>query len=87
MDNKEKTNTVAPWWRDGVIIFTKVSAYIAVPIIVASYIGKFLDEKYNKNNLFFYISIVIAFASTIYLIWKEMKIYKKKIEKEDNKRI
>lgn len=87
MEKKNNTNTEAPWWRDGVIIFVKVSAYIAVPVILASYIGQFLDNKYNTNNLYFYISITIAFLSTMYLIWKEMKIYKKKINEstEDNK--
>jgi len=82
MENGNKTNTEAPWWRDGVIIFTKVSAYIAVPVILASYIGQFLDNKYNTSNLYFYISIAVAFLTTLYLIWKEMKIYKKKMEKE-----
>ena len=74
-----------PWWRDGVIIFAKVSRYIAFPIILASYIGKYLDQKYNTNNLIFFILIATAFLSTIYLIWREMKIYKKKIDKEENK--
>ena len=82
MENNIK-NT--PWWRDGLIIFTKVSAYIAVPVILASFIGKYLDRKYNTGNLLFLVLIGIAFLSTIYLIWKEMKIYKKKIEKEENK--
>jgi len=82
MDNKDKTKIEVPWWRDGIIIFTKVSAYIAIPIILGSYIGNILDQKYNTNNLYFYILISIAFISTIYLIWKEMKIYKKKMEKE-----
>jgi hypothetical protein len=84
MENKEKTNTEAPWWRDGVVVFTKVSAYIAVPIILASYIGQFLDNKYNTGNLYFYISIAIAFLTTLYLIWKEMKTYKKKMERDSN---
>jgi uncharacterized membrane protein YfcA len=84
MNKDENPNSInPPWWREGVIIFTKVSAYIAFPIIIASYIGNYLDNKYNKNNLFFYILIAISFISTIYLIWNEMRIYKKKIEKEE----
>ena len=83
MNNEENKNNQAPWWRDGLIIFTKVSAYIAVPIIIALYLGKYLDEKYNTNNLMFFILVAIAFLSTIYLIWKEMKIYKKKMDQEE----
>ncbi len=86
MKNKEKTTKIIiPWWRDGVIIFTKVSAYIAIPIIIASFTGEYLDKKYNTNSLIFYILITIAFFCTIYLIYKETRIYKRKIEKEENK--
>ena len=78
-----ENNNNKPWWRDGIIVFVKVSGYIAFPIILASFIGKYFDEKYNSSNKFFFIAITIAFISTIYLIAKEMKVYKKKLEKEE----
>lgn len=84
MNDKEQLNNEAPWWRDGVLIFGKVSAYIVIPVILASYLGKYLDQKYDTGNLLFLCLIVFAFISTIYLIWRELKIYKKKIEKEEN---
>ena len=85
-DSKENNkNNKIPWWRDGVIIFVKVSAYIAAPVVIASFAGKYLDQKYNTGNLLFLVLIGIAFLSTIYLIWKEMKIYKKKIEKDSDR--
>lgn len=79
MDDK---NIEKPWWRDGILLFTKVSAYIAGPIILASIVGKYLDKKYDTGSLIFFILIGIAFVSTILLIWREMKIYKKTIKKE-----
>ncbi|MBK5215479.1 MAG: AtpZ/AtpI family protein [Candidatus Pacebacteria bacterium] len=83
MKNEENKNSInPPWWRDGIIIFTKLSAYIAFPIIIASFVGNYLDNKYSKNNLFFFSLIAFAFILTIYLIWNEMRIYKKKIDKE-----
>ena len=82
MNNK---NIQKPWWRDGVVVFTKVSAYIVVPIIIASYAGKYLDQKYNTNNFIFLGLIILAFAITIYMIWTEMKIYKKKLDLSEKK--
>lgn len=87
---KNNQNLQKPWWRDGVILFIRISTYIAFPVIVASFLGKFLDNKYKTNNLFFLILIAIAFLSTIYLIWREAKIYKKEMDKiekieKDNK--
>ena len=81
MENNKNKNI--PWWKDGVIIFSKVTAYIAFPIIIASYIGNFLDKKNNSGNLYFLSLITIAFLSTIFLIWKEMRSYKKKMEKDE----
>lgn len=78
-----KNNYKTPWWRDGLIIFTRVSSYIVVPVILGSIIGKYLDNKYNTGNLLFYISIGIAFISTIYLIGKEVKRYKRSLEKQE----
>jgi len=89
MENK---NTKEPWWKDGIIIFSKVSGYIIVPVILGSYIGKYLDQKYNTEPTLFLVSIGIAFISTIFLIWREMKVYKKKLdlsaqaEKEENQK-
>jgi hypothetical protein len=79
--NNEKLKIETPWWRDGVIVFTKISAYISVPVIIASYVGEYLDNKYNSGNLLFLLSVGIAFIITIFLIWREMKVYRKKIEK------
>jgi hypothetical protein len=73
-------DTNEPWWREGVIIFSKVSGYIVVPIILASYIGKSLDQKYNTEPKIFLVSVGIAFIFTILLIWREMKVYKKKLD-------
>jgi len=81
MDNDK--NVEKPWWREGVLLSAKVSAYIAFPVIITSYVGKYLDKKYNTSPYLFFISIAIGFASTIYLIWKEVKIYQRKIEKEE----
>lgn len=71
-------NDIKPWWRDGVIVFGKVTSYIAIPVITASYIGKYLDLKYNSGNKLFLISVAISFLLTTYLIVNEARIYNKK---------
>ena len=80
---EDKPKIEKPWWRDGVIIFVKVSGYIAIPVILASIIGKSLDRKYNSDPFIFLSLVMVAFATTISLIWREMRVYKSKIEKEE----
>jgi len=79
----ENNKITKPWWRDGVILFTKVSAYIAFPVIIASYVGKYLDKKYNTDQVLFFISVAVSFIFTILLILREVKIYKKSLEKSN----
>jgi F0F1-type ATP synthase assembly protein I len=71
-----------PWWKPGLTIFIKVSASIAVPIIIALYVGKFLDAKYHTAPWIFLGLTLLAFLTSIYSIWKNIKIYIRSLEKE-----
>ena len=75
-----------PWWRDGLIVFFKVSAYIAFPIIIASFAGKSLDKKYNSDPFIFLTLIAVAFITTTFLIVKEAKAFKDKMDKEQKEK-
>jgi F0F1-type ATP synthase assembly protein I len=48
----EKTS-LKPWWQPALIIFAEVTGWIAVPIIIALYLGRYLDEKNNSEPWFF----------------------------------
>ena len=67
-DNKD-------WWRPGLVVFTRTSAYIAFPIIIALFIGKYLDNKYHTTPYIVLASMVLAFTVSITLIWKSLKLY------------
>ncbi len=80
MKNNEQNNEL--WWKPAIIVFASVSAWIAVPIIAALYLGKYLDKKYASQPKFFLILIAVAFLITIFGI---IRILKKQIGKmKDN---
>ena len=80
MKNDEQNNEL--WWKPAIIVFASVSAWIAVPIIAALYLGKYLDKKYASQPKFFLILIAVAFLITIFGI---IRILKKQIGKmKDN---
>ncbi len=84
MDNdKEKLNKEAPWWQEGVITFAKVSASIAVPIVIALYLGKYLDNKYNTEPWIFLSLTFIAFIISLVSIWINMMKYIKDLESKE----
>ena len=79
MDKTDKT----PWWKPGIVIFTKVSAAVAIPIILALFIGKYLDTKYGTSPWIFLGLTAIAFIISLISIWRSLTGYMKKLAKEE----
>ena len=75
-----------PWWKPGMELFLKLSGWIGGPVIIAVFVGKFLDRKYNTEPWLFLLSVGIAFAvSMIALVKIGFKEFKK-IEEENRKK-
>jgi len=74
-----------PWWQPGMLLFGRLSGWIAGPIIIALFVGKWLDKKYNSEPWIFLLSIAIAFIISSVGIVRESKIVMNKII-EDEKR-
>lgn len=81
MENgKEKKE--APWWQPGLILFMRLSGWIAGPVIIAVFIGKWLDRKYNSEPWLFLVSVGVAFFFSMFGIVHDSIQEMKKIEKE-----
>lgn len=76
-----------PFWQPALEISIQVSAWIAGPIVLALFAGKWLDKKYESEPWLFLGCIGLAFIISCYGIVKISLNYIKKIEKEiqDNK--
>lgn len=73
----------APWWQPGLILFSKLSTWIAIPILLALFIGKYLDRKFGTEPwLFLSLTGVSFIISTIGLVIESSKAMKK-IEAEE----
>lgn len=84
MDKQHENNNA--WWRPAMHLFAQISAWIVGPIVVALFLGAWLDDKYNDGQSFyFYICIAVAFLITnIGLVINVIKAAKT-MEKEDKK--
>ena len=66
MENSNQNfNNGSPWWRPGVQIFSEISTWIAVPIILALIGGKALDKHYGTKPLLLLVSAGVAFLISI----------------------
>ncbi len=77
MNNKDD------WWKPGIIIFTKVSAAVAIPIVIALYLGKYLDTKYDTAPWIFLGLTFIAFIISLISIWRSLQNYISKLKEEE----
>lgn len=76
MENNKQEN---PWWQPGMLLFGRLSGWIAGPIIAALFVGKWLDNKYNSKPWIFLASVGIAFIISSVGIVKEAKVMMNKI--------
>jgi F0F1-type ATP synthase assembly protein I len=73
------------WWRPAVLIFSEISTWIAVPIILALIAGKALDKHYGTEPWIFLSFAAFGFFISSYGIIKAVKRFSKKIEKDNKK--
>lgn len=70
------------WWEPALEIFAQITGWIAGPIIIALFLGKYLDDKYQTKPWFFLGLIIFAFFITSFGVVRITTDYIKKIEKE-----
>ncbi len=81
-DNKNPKDL---WWQPGLVLFVKLSGWIAGPIIAGVFIGRWLDKKYHTDPWLFLLIVGIAFLfSTIGIVRESLKEMKR-IEDENKK--
>jgi F0F1-type ATP synthase assembly protein I len=85
-ENKNNLKNKGIWWKPAFEIFSEISTWIAVPIILAVILGKYLDERYNTKPWLLIGCTVVAFLISSYGIVKAVKKYAAKIMKEEKKR-
>ncbi len=77
-------------WRLGLQAFAQMSGAIAFPVLIALFVGRFLDQKYQTGHLYFFILTLVAFIVSCVSIGvlgvKYLnQINKQVINKEENK--
>jgi F0F1-type ATP synthase assembly protein I len=63
-------------------VFAKVSGWIAAPVVIALFAGRYLDNKYETKPWITLTLIGLSFAVSLFGIIKESLKYIKEIEKK-----
>ena len=85
---KDKQAQNSDYWRgEGLNLFVKLSSWIVMPILLAVWVGKKLDVKFDSEPKFFLITVGLAFIASIAgMIVSALKEFKKiEAENKNNK--
>ncbi len=79
-ENDQKLNNNGPWWKPGVELFSEVSTWIVAPILVALFLGKYLDNRFNTKPVIFLSLAGLGFIITCIGIVRNVRSYTKKLK-------
>ena len=82
MKNGEKN--VKLWWQPALMMFARLTGWIAVPVIIGAFLGKWLDKKNDSEPWLFLISVGMAFFISMIGVIRNGLVEFKKIEKENS---
>lgn len=85
MKNESENNKV-PWWQPSLVLFARLSGWIAVPVIIAVYVGKALDKKYGTEPWLFLTTVGVAFFLSSFGIIRDSMKEIKRIEREEKEK-
>ena len=65
-DKENSTQSEKAWWQPAMALFLRMSTWIVIPVIIAAFIGKWIDSKYDSDpwalllcvGLSFFVSMV-----------------------------
>ena len=83
---EEQNNPKAPWWQPGLVLFGRLSGWIAGPVIIAVFLGKWLDQRYGTEPWLFLIAVGVAFLLSSFGIVRDSIKEIKRIEEESKKK-
>ncbi len=74
-----------PWWKPALKVFSQISGWIVVPLILALIIGKNLDTHFATQPWIFIVSTCVGFAVSTFGIVRTAYSYMEEIRKESEK--
>jgi len=63
-------------WQPVIVFYVKTTAWVLFPLIIG-----LVAKEFTENQSIFLISLVVGFGITCYGIYREIRVYKKEIEK------
>ncbi len=78
IESSKNSKSNGNWWQPAVAMFARMSGWIVAPVLIATFLGNWLDRKYSTAPWMLIGTVGAAFViSMIGLIMEATKEYKK----------
>lgn len=78
---KNDLNNKDLWWKPVMFFYVKTTSWIVLPLILAILVGKYVGKSAGSQFLFL-VLMMAGFGITCFGIYREIKKYKKDLEKD-----
>ena len=72
------------WWRPILIFYIKTTSWIVFPLLFGVIAGAFVGKSIGSQTLFFAF-VMLGFGITCFGLYREVRNYKKELDKKDGK--
>jgi len=72
-----------PFWQPGILMFSRMSGWIIGPIVLAIFLGKWLDQRYGTEPWLFLGTVGLAFIISMFGLVRDAFREMEKLSKED----
>lgn len=79
----DKKEILKAWWQPALIIFARFSSWIFGPVVIALFVGKWLDKKYGTEPKLLLGTVGFAFIISVVGLLRTAKEEYKKVNKKD----
>ncbi len=83
IEKKEKVGEA--WWKPAMVFYAKTTGWVIAPAILALIITNYFKDTFGGNTVFLTL-IFGAFLITCFGIYREVKIYKKDLERAEKEK-
>ncbi len=80
----EESSSVA-WWQPALVVFGEITGWIVAPIVIALFLGQWLDRRYDTAPWFYLGCTAAAFIITMIGLVRVGTKYIKRIERNKQK--
>ena len=72
-----------PWWYEALFVFSKVTAWIVFPVLIALFLGKYLDKRWGTAPYAFFGLIAFSFVISVIMMVRIILAHASSLEAKD----